>query len=767
MPDSTPDDLPTKALPMSPARAVELARLLDQAPSFIAVLRGPEHRFEFFNQAYQRLVGDRELLNRTVQEVFPELEGQQYLGLLDEILQTGKPYTGQASPFLVKRHASQDLEQVYVDFVYQPLFDKDGKVSGVFVQGSEVTDRVQAFTDLERVTALLRVIERQMPTFMYVKDRDGRMLYCNPAVAAGVGKPIEEILGRTDAEFIGPGERTDLIVQHDQHVMDTGTTATLEERLEGSDRVYLSTKAPYRRADGSVAGLVGVSMDVTEQIETREALSDSRERFRLAESSSSFGSFDLNVDKASLTWSPSVLAMYGRSGTGEVPLQEALDAIHPEDKQRATTQLAQMMAADTAQECHFRHRIVRPDQTVRWIAVAARSIVRHGRLVGISGVIWDETEREQLVASLHEADRRKNEFLATLAHELRNPLAPIRTASSVLANPEVQPDQIAWAQAVIQRQVSQMAKLLDDLLDVTRITQGKMKLKRQKVGLAAAVANAIESVQSLIDQRHHRLSVTLPQPDPQLNADPVRLVQIVSNLLTNAAKYSDPGGEIAISAQAVDDHLVLQVIDNGIGLDPHIMSTLFEMFTQSERTIDRSDGGLGVGLALVKGLIELHGGSVNAASDGPGCGSTFTVKLPLAASSQTAVAGTPTNETAKTTHRVLVADDNHDSADSMALLLELDGHEVQVAYDGQSALEMAQSFRPQIAIVDIGMPRMDGYEVARALRAEPWSQSLRLFALTGWGQDEHREEALRAGFDEHFTKPVDPAAIRALLSKEP
>lgn len=631
VPASTPDAQTSTPLTMSPAHAVELARILDQAPSFIAVLRGSDHRIDFFNQAYQRLVGDRVLLNRTVAEAFPELEGQQYLKLLDEIHRTREPHVGRASPFLVRHSLFKAPELVFVDFVYQPLLDADGTVSGVFVQGSEVTDRVLALKNLERLTALLQVIEHQIPTFLYVKDREGRMLYCNPAVSAGVGKPIEEIIGRTDAEFIGPGERTDEIVKHDRHVIDTGATVTLEERIEGSDRIYLSTKAAYRDVDGNVVGLVGVSMDVTEQTRMREALAESRERFRLAESVSTFGSFDFTVDGQRVTWSSTVWAMYGRSGTGGISLQETWDAIHPEDQSRVADQWAQMLAPDAAPEHNYRHRIVRPGGEVRCLVFAVRSIMQGGKVTALSGVVWDETEREQMLDRLNSEDRRKNEFIATLSHELRNTLAPITTAATLLANPKARPDQIAWAQAVIQRQVLHMAALLDDLLDVTRITQGKVSLKNKRVGLASVIEVAIEAVQPLIDRRQHRLTLSLPQPDPQLDVDPIRLAQILSNLLTNAAKYTDPGGQIDLAGEVADGQLVLKVADNGIGLHPELMPTLFEMFAQDEGATDRSEGGLGVGLSLVKGLVELHGGSIRASSGGPGQGSTFTVQLPHSA----------------------------------------------------------------------------------------------------------------------------------------
>jgi PAS domain S-box-containing protein len=366
---------------------------------------------------------------------------------------------------------------------------------------------------------------------------------------------------------------------------------------------------------------------------------------------------------------------------------------------------------------------------------------------------------------LKDADRRKDEFLAVLSHELRNPLAPIRTASHLLDSPHLPASELLWARTVIQRQVRHMSALLDDLLDIARITRGRMDLKVRRVSLKAVVDAAVEAARPLIDRNKHTLVVTLPDSDPALDADPLRLSQILSNLLTNAAKYTDTGGHIALSGQVVDGKLRLIVKDDGIGLSPAALAGIFTMFSQVDGSAGRSEGGLGIGLALVKGLVSLHGGTVRAHSGGKGHGSEFIVELPVAAIREDPVAP-PGNDVAPAagSRRVLVADDNRDAADTLGLLLELYGHEVRIAHSGNAALAVAHSFRPDVALLDIAMPDLSGYEVARNLRVGAACPDIVLIALTGYGQDADKERAQEAGFNHHLTKPVDPSKLEALIS---
>ena len=388
-----------------------------------------------------------------------------------------------------------------------------------------------------------------------------------------------------------------------------------------------------------------------------------------------------------------------------------------------------------------------------------------GAVIGIFAQGHDVTEQVRAVQALKEADRRKDEFLATLAHELRNPLAPIRQAVSLAKSSRIEPDRRAWALDVIERQSSHMALLLEDLLDVSRISRGHLQLRLQKVKLQDVIASAVETVKPLFDRKHHRLDVALPPQPVALSADPLRLAQVLTNLLSNAAKYTNDGGHVELGAQCDGAQAVITVRDDGIGLAPEAQAQIFEMFSQVAPAIERSEGGLGIGLALSRGLVELHGGSIAVRSAGAGQGSEFTVSLPcLVAPDAPAPAAASAPERAEAPRSVLIADDNRDALESLAALLSMHGHEVHVAADGGEALAQAERVRPDVVLLDIGMPGLTGYEVARRIRASGWGQQMLLVALTGWGQAEDQARARAAGFDHHITKPLDLENLLALLA---
>ena len=367
--------------------------------------------------------------------------------------------------------------------------------------------------------------------------------------------------------------------------------------------------------------------------------------------------------------------------------------------------------------------------------------------------------------ALREADRRKDEFLALLAHELRNPLAPIRYALAANRKAGRTPEQQRRAEEVIERQVMHMSRLLDDLLDVSRITRSTLELKKNATDLTFVVGAAIETSRPILEAKQHILSLDLPTPAVRLEADPVRLAQVFSNLLINAAKYTDPGGLIQLRAVQEGSEVVVAIRDNGIGISADMMPRLFEMFSQDQSALVRAEGGLGIGLSLVRGLVTLHGGSVEARSDGPGTGSEFIVRLPVGTPRtkipdiEAGAAGLLTGVGLK----ILVVDDNRDAADACATLLELSGHHVQTAYTGQRALDLAETFRPHALISDIGLPDIDGYQLAAKLRAAPWGRGIILIAVTGWGQEEDRRRAFDAGFDHHLTKPIAAETVESLL----
>ena len=368
---------------------------------------------------------------------------------------------------------------------------------------------------------------------------------------------------------------------------------------------------------------------------------------------------------------------------------------------------------------------------------------------------------------LRESDRRKDEFLATLAHELRGPLAPMRNAVELLELRGSSDAMAAQSRRIIARQVQHMSRLVDDLLDVARITRGEIHLRRQPVEPAVAVEGALEAARPLIERSGVRLETALPGGLPRVNADPTRLVQVVYNLVSNAVRFTPQGGSVRVAARADGGFVEISVADTGIGIAPENLGYIFEMFAQAPSGEARRDG-LGIGLALVKGLVHAHGGTVEARSEGPGRGATFTVRLPVAEASAGESGAEAAPRTSTGAHsRVLVVDDMRDTAESLASLLKLRGHETFVAFDGREALRMADELRPDVVILDVGMPGMSGYEVARALRGRPWAADVLLIAVSGWGQDKDRERATEAGFDVHFTKPADPERIQAVLAMRP
>jgi signal transduction histidine kinase len=388
-------------------------------------------------------------------------------------------------------------------------------------------------------------------------------------------------------------------------------------------------------------------------------------------------------------------------------------------------------------------------------------------------------ERTRVELALKEADRHKDEFLAMLAHELRNPLAPIHNAVQLMHRRPMTDPQLGWSRDVIGRQLAHLTRLVDDLLDVSRITRGKINLSKEVIELNTLVARTVETVQPLLDERGHTLELKIPDSVLAVLGDPTRLTQALGNVLSNAAKYTQRGGKISLVAAQSGVEVEIRIRDNGIGIPPELMPKIFHLFTQLDRTLGRSQSGLGIGLALVQRLVEMHGGSVTAHSDGLGQGSEFVIRLPLflreadgtgqplktlsaLEQSMMNAESTPRNQ-----RRILVADDNNDALESLATLLQLSGHEVYTAVNGASALESAEQHRPEVALLDIGMPKLDGYEVARRIRAQPWGQQITLVALTGWGQDSDRRRSQEAGFDSHLVKPLDLDKLTELLAGLP
>ena len=563
----------------------------------------------------------------------------------------------------------------------------------------------------------------------------------------------------------------------------SGQPYEMEHRIlmrDGSYRWHLSRALPAHDASGQIARWYGTATDIDGLKRVEAALKETsaslvleRERLAVALRTGKMGFYEWRVGTTSLWWSPELYIVYGvNDGEFEATVASFTALIHPDDRDDVWRRTHECI--ERREVFVHEYRIVPPDGEVRWVYNRSHVAVDDvGNVERIVGVAIDVTERKRAETLLLEADRRKDEFIATLAHELRNPLAPIRNAVRLLgSNGGDAPIDTTWPRDVIERQVSHMARLLDDLLDISRISLGRVELQTGRVTLASIVDMAIETSQPAIERGRHRLVVQLPAHPVWLQADAVRLAQVLSNLLNNAAKYTEPGGRIRLEAVLDASHEVaITVSDDGIGIVPEQLARVFEMFAQAQPAIDRSQGGLGIGLALARGLTEAMGGRIEAESEGPGRGSRFTVYLPVHEVEPAAGTTAPTARaddpavTESQGARVLIADDLRDNADSLALLLESMGHQVRVAYDGAEACAVAESFRPQVALLDLGMPKLNGYEVCRCIRAQPWGAAVCVVALTGWGEEEARRRTGEIGFDLHMVKPVDLDALSGVLQR--
>ena len=539
------------------------------------------------------------------------------------------------------------------------------------------------------------------------------------------------------------------------------------ERADGSRRTVLAHISPLFDDRGNVVGAINVLFDVTEQRRAELA----RARRAAIVDSSDDAIVSKNLDGVIQSWNAAAERLFGY--TSEEAVGRHISFLIPPDRgDEEDGILARIRSGERVY--HFDTVRIRSDGEPIDISVTISPIRNEvGQIVGASKIARDISDRKRaeeqvygLLTQLNEADRRKDEFLAILAHELRNPLVPL---CALLETIKRQPDDAGLLPRIrdtMERQIGQISRLVDDLLDASRTANNKLQLRLERVELAPIVAQAVETCNSLAERAKHRLEVDLPSEPVCLHADRARLIQVFSNLLNNACRYTDDGGIIRLTAERHDGEIAVSVKDNGIGIPPAKLAIVFDMFAQVHAASEPSRGGLGIGLNLVKRLVEMHGGSVQAKSDGPGRGSEFIVRLPICVEAQAGAQPLLPGDDRKTSRlrRVLVVDDNVDSAASLATLLRISGMETATAHDGPAALAAIESLRPDAALLDISLPKMDGHEVARRVRAQPWGKDIRLVALTGWGQPEDRRRSKDAGFDEHMVKPADYEALMKYLA---
>ena len=599
-----------------------------------------------------------------------------------------------------------------------------------------------------------------------VTDEKGLVGFLNPTAEALTGwsgtEAREQPLARV---FRIVNERTRVSVENPvEKVLQSGAIQGLANHTvllskDGREIPIDDSAAPIKGTDGRVLGVVLVFRDITE----RRRLELRAVQLAAIVETSDDAVISKRIDGQITSWNRAAERLLGYTESEIVG--KSIMTIIPSELYTEERQILERLRRGERIEHFDTVRLAKDGRRLEVSVSISPLMDSEGDVVGASKIMRDIRRRKDLERRLLEEHRLKDEFLAMLAHELRNPLAPIRTASEILTRVPAGDPRGQTAVATIKRQVTHLTRLVDDLLDVSRITQGLVELQRDPIDLAGVIAQAIETVEPQLREKQHRLSViTATGYEPlHVNGDFARLVQCVGNILSNAAKFTDPGGEISVRTHAENATVVIEVTDSGAGIAPELLPRIFDLFVQSDRTLDRAQGGLGIGLAVVKRLVQMHGGEVAAESPGLGLGSTFKIRLPRVAKPQ---ARSPEAAAMKMPpQRVLVVDDNADAASSLAALLNLQGHETQAVYSGHEALERIESFKPHVALIDIGLPKMNGYELARQLRARLDRAALRLIALTGYGQAEDRARAQAAGFDDHLVKPVDLADLERTLAR--
>ncbi len=737
-----------------------------------------DYRYLETNGVFEQQTGLNDAVGRTIRELVPDiragwieryaavLETRERLKVVDLVPSIGRWFEVEVLP-LDPVAAPHQLALLFRDVSADRRLEAAREEAWTALQAS----RAQLRFALDSVSAGL--FDWDVPTDVLSWDACARAIYGVPADA----EPNAELL----LSRMHPDDREPFDAAL-QQALAAGGTHEWRHRFrilagDGVRWVDSIGRLVFGEQDGRAVPLrlSGLVFDVTADVEaarslevSQSALREAEERLLLAMSSSSLGWWDVNPDTFEVYWSPSARRLFDIGGDDEtVHLSDPVSRMHADDRQRVGDAIARALRGEDEGRYHEQYRVIHRDGSVRWVDAIGQAhfdvVDGERRAVRFAGVLWDVTEQRRHLDAMREASRQKDVFLATLAHELRNPLAPVRTAAHLLAQAAHDPARVAWASEVIQRQVGHMGRLLEDLMDVARITRGRLTLQPQDVSLGDIVRSALESVQDAIDARGHVLEVDMPAPDAPVRLDPVRMSQVLSNLLANAAKYTDRGGRITLSARIEGSDAVLRVADTGIGLEPDRIDSIFDMFSQREEALSRAEGGLGIGLALVRGLVELHGGRVQASSEGPGKGSAFTVRVP--AGHVQREAGTTAGDGAATKPlSILVADDNHDAADMLAALLGLGGHDVTIVYSGEDAIAQARRAPPDVALLDIGMPDISGYDVVIALREFLPAPGPHIAALSGWGRPEDQGRALAAGFDRHFTKPVDAGALLEWLA---
>ena len=656
----------------------------------------------------------------------------------------------------------KDGTETFIDDSASPIRDEEGVLAGSVLIFRDVSARRRASETRQLLSSIVATSDDAIVS----KTLEGKILSWNAAA--------ERLFGFTAAEAVG--QSILIIIPQDRR----NEEATILEKVRCGERVdhyetvrvakdgttlqISLTVSPIRDDHGQIIGASKIAREIGERKRTQEALHAAERQLQIVTDSMSAPVTRCSRDLRYLWVGKHYAEWLGKAPEGIIgrPIEEVIGAPAMAAIRPYIDEVLQ------GREVRYEERVHLKGLGPRWIsAVYTPTFDALGQTDGWVAVVIDIDQRKRIEEALKQADQRKDEFLATLAHELRNPLAPMRNSVEVMKRAAANHELVIQARDTIDRQMAQMERLVEDLLDVSRITHNRLELRKQRVELEKIIHQAVEACRPLIECSEHDIDVIVPPQPIVLDADPARLAQVFGNLINNSCKYTEPKGRIVVSVVREGSDVLVSVKDNGIGIPTEMLPRVFETFIQVDQTLERAHGGLGIGLTLVKQIVEMHGGDVLAKSDGLGKGSEFLVRLPILVDQPADPEPAPDlSSISKTTtsRRILIVDDNQDSADSLAMFLKIGGHETCLAYDGVQACEVAEELRPEVVLLDIGLPKMNGFDVCRRIREQSWSKGVVIIALTGWGQNEDRRKSIDAGFDNHMVKPVDPVALMKMLS---
>jgi PAS domain S-box-containing protein len=678
-----------------------------------------------------------------------------------------------SSPILTLRNEVLGVLSVYFKQTRRPTETEIQLADLCARHAADSMEVAKSRRELRESEARFARFMQHLPGLAWIKDDAGRYVFANAAAQRAFQMPAAKLYGKLDGDVF-PHDTAERFQANDRRALlnEAGiqTIETLEHH-DGTVHFSLVNKFPIRGVDGSSSLIGGMAIDITDRKRAEESLRESEQRFHNMADHAPVMIWVTEADG-----SCSFLGKTWYEFTGRSPAESLgfgwIEAVHPDDRAGAREQF--LRANERQESFSHEYRLRGMSGEYYWVIdAAAPRFDDNGVFLGYIGSVIDITKRKcteealrESEAALREADRRKDEFLALLAHELRNPLAPIRTGLELMRLAGNDSEVVEEVRTTMERQSQQMVRLIDDLLDVSRITRGTMELRKSRVELVTVVESAVETARPIIQDLGHELTVEIPKQPIVIEADPTRLAQVIANLLNNAAKYMPRGGRIELMAKREKSAVTISVKDTGIGIPAEMIDRIFDMFTQVDGSLERAHGGLGIGLTLVKRLVEMHGGTVTARSDGANRGSEFVVRLPVVEELLSQLHETNGEHVAAPgQRRIMVVDDNQNAAEVMGMLLKALGNDVRTVFSGLEAIEVAERFRPDLILLDIGMPKMNGYETARRLRDQPWGKEIVLAALTGWGQEEDKRRTREAGFNHHFVKPVDMNVLQRFLAE--